>query len=62
MSRFQVQGRKVCVIFQLATLDKDLLSFRLDAGKGVELVFEDLARLSEIQLKLVTLSGMFYDN
>lgn len=62
MSRFQVQGRKVCVILQLATLDKDLLSFRLDASKGVELVFEDLAGLSEIQLKLVALSGMFYDN
>lgn len=62
MSRLQVQGRQVGIIFQLSALDEDLLSLWFNTSEGVELILENLTGLGEIQIKLVALAGMLYDD
>lgn len=56
----ETQFGHVSVIFKLTALDDDLLALGLDAGDGVELVFERLAVGGGVDLNLVLLALVLY--
>ena len=58
----QPELRHVGVILELAALDEDLLSFRLDVCEGVEECFEDFAGLGQIGSNVVLLASVFNDD
>lgn len=62
MSRFGVEFGQGSVIFELATLDKNLLSVWFDAGEGEQLVFQGFAVGRGIEIDLIALAGVFDDD
>lgn len=61
MAGLCLERREWRVIFELATLDQNLLPLRLDVCQRVELVFERLSRSLRIEIYIV-LCALVFDN
>jgi hypothetical protein len=62
MSWLDTEFREVGLVFELPTLDEDLLSLRFHASEGVKLKFERFAICAGVELDIVFLALMLYDN